>query len=287
MLNYFSDIFTSATMDLYPILNCIRPKIPSSHNQLLLRPTNGEEVKRAVFSMHPDKSHSQSFSMQSSLCTPRPQQYPHCSHTQKKNPENMDDLCPIALCNVAYKIVAKVMVNRLKGLLDKVIAENQNAFVPSRMITDNIMVAFKAHQYLMCKKQGKDGFTALKLSLSKAFDCVQWFFLRAMLHRLRLCDNWISLIMECVSIVDYHILHDGNQIGPIILSRGLRQRDPISPYLFIIVAEGLSTMMKDAKPKGLLHGIQVAQGAPKIYPGLFCILSKKPKHLQSVKLLVD
>ncbi|XP_031096926.1 uncharacterized protein LOC116001177 [Ipomoea triloba] len=75
--------------------------------------------------------------------------------------------------------------------------------------------------------------------------------------------------MECASTVDYHISHDGSLIGPIVPSRGLRQGDPISPYLFIIIAEGLSAMIKIAEDNGLLHGIQVARGAPKISHLLF------------------
>lgn len=98
--------------------------------------------------------------------------------------------------------------------------------------------------------------------------------------------------MECVTTVVYHISHDGNLIGPIIPSRGLRQGDPISPYLFIIVAEGLSAMIKQAEDKGLLHGIQVARGAPKISHLLFAddsflFCKATIPEIQSVKLILD
>ncbi|XP_031091127.1 uncharacterized protein LOC115996126 [Ipomoea triloba] len=292
ILNYFSCLFDTTPGDLTPVLNCIKPRITHSHNQLLLRPTNPEEVKRAVFSMHPDKSPGpDGFNPEfyqafwdilgpdiTQLCNDfiASGKLPHGLNSthivlipKKETPENMGDLRPIALCNVAYKIIAKVLANRLKGLLDNVIAENQSAFVPGRMISDNIMVAFEAHQYLKRKRQGKEGFTALKLDMSKAFDRVEWPFLHAMLNKLSFDARWISLIMECVSTVSYHISHDGSLIGPIIPSRGLRQGDPISPYLFIIIAEGLSAMIKNAENNGLLHGIQVARGAPKISHLLF------------------
>jgi len=125
------------------------------------------------------------------------------------------------------------------------------------------MVAFETHQYLKRKRQGKEGFTTLKLDMSKAFDRVEWHLLEAMLRKFGFDDKWISLIMECVSTVDYHISIEGNLIGHIFPNRELRQGDTISPYLFIIIVKGLSVMIKDAETKGLLHGIQVACRAPK------------------------
>ncbi|XP_031116658.1 uncharacterized protein LOC116020318 [Ipomoea triloba] len=154
------------------------------------------------------------------------------------------------------------------------------------------MVAFETHQYLKRKRQGRDGFLALKLDMSKAFDRVEWPLLQAMLHKFGFDNKWISLIMKCVSTVDYHIAHDGNLIGPILPTRGLRQGDPISPYLFIIIAEGLSAMIKNAESKGLLHGIQIARGAPKISHLLFAddsflFCKATITETQAVKLILD
>lgn len=89
---------------------------------------------------------------------------------KKKNPTVVGELRPIALCNVLMKIITKVMANRIKGLLDTVVSETQSAFIPGRLISDNVMVAYEVMHYLKGKKNGKDGYMTLKLDMSKAYD---------------------------------------------------------------------------------------------------------------------
>ncbi|CAH9130191.1 unnamed protein product, partial [Cuscuta epithymum] len=103
---------------------------------------------------------------------------------KKDRPETIADWRPISLCNVLFKIFSKVLANRLKPILGYLISHTQSAFVPGRSIVDNIMIAFEAHYYLQRKRQGIDGYVALKLDMSKAYDKVEWNFLEAMLLRL-------------------------------------------------------------------------------------------------------
>lgn len=91
---------------------------------------------------------------------------------KKDKADSMKDLRPIALCNVLYKIIAKVLSNRLRNLLPGIIAENQSAFVPGRSITDNVLLAFEILHYMKQKKSGVEGVVALKLDVSKAYDRV-------------------------------------------------------------------------------------------------------------------
>ena len=97
--------------------------------------------------------------------------------------------------------------------------------------------------------------------MSKAYNRIKWAFLEAMLLRLGFDAKWVTLIMLCVSTFRYHVIRDGKEIGPIVPSRGLRQGDPLSPYLFILCAEGLSALIRKNERDGLLHGVKVARGA--------------------------
>lgn len=91
---------------------------------------------------------------------------------KKDNVENMTDLRLIALCNVLYNIIAKVLANRLKVILPDVISEIQSSFVLGRSISDNVLVAFETLHFMKMKNRGQEGDVALKLDISKAYDRV-------------------------------------------------------------------------------------------------------------------
>ena len=120
---------------------------------------------------------------------------------------------PISLCNVVYNLISKTF--RLKALLPHIISENQSAFTFDRLITDNVIVAFKLMHFLNHKFAGKEGFMAAKLDMSKAFDRVEWCFIKGVMERMGFSTRWINLIMECITSVSYSVLINGVAYGNI------------------------------------------------------------------------
>ncbi|XP_019150944.1 PREDICTED: uncharacterized protein LOC109147743 [Ipomoea nil] len=179
-------------------------------------------------------------------------------------PERVADMRPIALSNVIYRVMAKMITNRMKPLMGNLISESQSAFIPGRLITDNILVAAEVGHYLNRKQCGQVGWSALKLDMSKAYDRMEWSFLQRMMCAMGFDQRWVTLIMHCVTTVRYTIMVNGVAGGQIVPTRGLRQGDPLSPYLFIICAEGLSMLLQKAQLDGVIHGCRVARGAPAV-----------------------
>lgn len=176
----------------------------------------------------------------------------------------MRDLRPIALCNVLYKIIAKVLANRLKSVLPNLISECQAAFLQGRSIHDNIVAAFELIHAMKRNTKKKKGNVALKIDISKAFDRLRWDFVQAMLERMGFGVRFVGWIMHCITTVKYHICLNGELFGPITPGRGLRQGDPLSPYLFILCSEGLSALLRRAERNSLIHGLRICRQAPPV-----------------------
>jgi hypothetical protein len=140
-----------------------------------------------------------------------------------------------------YKLISKVIANHLKLILGELISPNQSAFVPERLISDNTILAYEM------TRKGKDVYMALKLDMSKAYDRVEWPFLEGMMRRMGFNENFVHLIMKCVSTVSYLFRVNGDLTDVVTPGRVLRQGDPISPYLFLICAEGFSALLNKAE----------------------------------------
>jgi hypothetical protein len=181
-----------------------------------------------------------------------------------KTPNSVSEFRPISLCNVLYKIVSKVLANRLKVTLPMVISPNQSAFLPGRLITDNILAAYETLHTMQTRLWSKVGFMGIKLDMSKAYDRVEWDFLEAVMVKMGFAERWISLIMACVRSVTYSIVVNGVPVGNIKPTRGLRQGDSISPYLFLICAEALSAMLCKAESTGVIIGVPTSKRGPKL-----------------------
>ena len=163
-----------------------------------------------------------------------------------------------------YKIASKAIANRLKQFLPSIISYTQSAFVHERFITDNVLVAFETMHHISQKKGGKVGEMALKLDMSKAYDRVEWVWLDKVMEKLGFVDRVRNLIVRCVSTVTYSIKINGTPRGHIIPSRGIRQGNPLSPYLFLLCAEGLFALIQSAVDKGQMEEVKICRGSQRL-----------------------
>ena len=182
---------------------------------------------------------------------------------------------PISLCNVIFKIISKVHSNRLKKVLPEIISQEQSAFVPGRLITDNIIAAYECLHFMKRSRSKKNSHCALKLDMMKAYDCVEWNYLEAVMLKLGFRRAWVNKIMACVTTVSLSVLVNGERTEEFKPSRGIRQGDPISPYLFLLAVEGLSCLLRHAGSNENAKGLVVAPSALPVNHLLFaddCLL---------------
>ena len=120
--------------------------------------------------------------------------------------------------------------------MDEVIGDEQSAFVPGRLIKDNVLVAYESIHAMKKKKKGKNSSCDVKLDMLKAFDRVEWHYLEAMMTKLGFCDKFVRLVMKCVSSVCFSVKFNGALLPFFQPTKGLRQGCPMSPFLFLICA---------------------------------------------------
>lgn len=118
---------------------------------------------------------------------------------------SINDFTPIYLCNVLYKLIAKVSANRLKNVLPHIISSFQSTFVLGRPIIDIVMVAYELLHSMKARQKGRDESVALKFDISKAYDKIERKFLKSIMWRLGFSVKWIQLVIECVESITYSL----------------------------------------------------------------------------------
>ena len=235
--------------------------------RMLMKEVTAEEVKKVLFSMAADKSPGpdeftseffkaswsviggdfvvaiQSFFDKGFL--PKGINSTILTLIPKKNDAIlMKDYRPISCCNVLYKVISKLLANRMKSLLPLFISLNQSAFVKDRLLMENVLLASE-----LVKSYHKESVTercAVKIDVSKAFDSVQWSFLLTVLEALNFPVKFIVWIRKCIELASFSVQVNGELAGYFNSKRGLRQGCSLSPYLFVICMQVLSTLLDKA-----------------------------------------
>lgn len=292
----FSDHFSTLFSSVVPIcpseLQGLFPTSLSSQDcmELQILPSD-EEIKAVVFSMSNGKSPGpdgltplffkfyrdivtvqvikavQFFFSHGSLIRP-------LNHTfialipKRANPSLVDHFRPISLCNVIYKIITKILANRIKPLLSKIVSPFQCAFIPGRTMTDSVITCHELMHHIN-RKKGSLHLMVVKIDLAKAYDKVEWAVLTKILQLHGFPLPFIALIMECISTASFLVLINGSPFGLFHSSRGLRQGDPLSPALFVLFIDLLSQMLLRAEAVGDIHGVKIGRHCPTISHLLF------------------
>ncbi|KAG7578757.1 Ribonuclease H-like superfamily [Arabidopsis thaliana x Arabidopsis arenosa] len=292
-VSYFKTLFTTTKPEVFEdALEEVQSLITDQINDFLIAPATEGEVRAALFMMHPEKAPGPdgmtALFFQKAWATikvdllclvnsfledgnfdKRLNTTNICLIPKTERPTRMTELRPISLCNVGYKIISKILCQRLRTVLPKLISETQSAFVEGRLISDNILIAQEMFHGLRTNPSCKGKFMAIKTDMSKAYDRVEWIFVEKVLTKLGFCEKWISWIMWCISTVQYRVLLNGQPRGLIVPERGLRQGDPLSPYLFILCTEVLIANIRKAERDKLITGIKVATASPSVSHLLF------------------
>nr|KYP61054.1 Retrovirus-related Pol polyprotein LINE-1 [Cajanus cajan] len=264
---------------------CLSNAFPSLGMEMLSeigKPINNDEIKQAIKRMGRFKAPGPAIFFQSqwNLIGPDVCKLIHDIEEQPARVANINEtlivfipkveavnhlrqMRPISLCNVSYKILSKVLAHRLSKVMDLLVHPNQCSFVPYKNSRDNIIV-FQEVIHSMRFKTGKKGWMAIKIDLEKAYDRLNWKFIKETLIDIGLPNNFVELVWACISSGKLRMMWNGEALEEFLPSRGVRQGDPISPYLFVLCMERLFQLINMTIDHRLWKPIQLSRNGPMI-----------------------
>lgn len=282
-MHFFSEAFHNSQVDISQeneVLEVIPKCVSNAQNATLTKVVTLEEVKSTLFSIGGDKAPSLDgflvlfFQKLWDVLAQEPWEVVEDSRVEgfvmkifnntfialvpkKEEALSFNDFRPFALCNIVYKIILKVMENRLKVVLYAVISPKKSGFSPNRSIYEGIIVAYEAIHSIRLAKTKK---MLVKLDIRKEYDEVNRSFLLKVLRRFGFSEEWIKWVANCINTTRFSILLNGSPQGFFVSEKGIRQGDPISPFLFIIMVEALGRLISKKREDGGWKVVHIAEG---------------------------
>eukprot|EP00253_Pinus_taeda_P034931 PITA_34931 len=268
---------------VYPI-ELIPKCVQDSDNAKLTAPISMEELKEVLDSMEPDKAPGpDGFSVRFLLTCwstikkdllRMVRKSQNCAKLggginsaflalipKEKGASDFSRFRPISLCNSSYKLVSKIIANRLKNILTDIIPENQGGFIKGRKILDNIVLVQEA-VHPSCQRNEKG--IVIKLDLTNAFDRVRHDFLFVVMKKLGFSTVFINWVKVCIASPWIAPLVNGRSTDFFQASRGLRQGCPLSPLLYVVQASVLSFQLDHNQQNQTLPGLRTTHKAKDI-----------------------
>ncbi|CAL1367531.1 unnamed protein product [Linum trigynum] len=309
--NYYKSLFTRVDRVIDTDILQGFPKVVSEEmNRELCEIPSHEEIKVAVFDLGPTKSPGpdgfagmffrrfwpkigtkfcqevQDFFHSSSM--PQGWNSTHIALIPKNQaPQMVSQFRPISCCTFRYKVISKIMSTRLKKWIPGLVSEMQAAFTSDRLIQENIIIVHEMLHNFKNRRHG-DWDMMVKLDMRKAYDLVDWECLDSILQAYGFCDIWRGWINECIRTVNFSILLNGSPTEYFHPTRGIRQGDPISPFLFILLSNALSFLIDKGVERGEIRGIKLNQECTRISHCLFAddtVIFGKARVCEAIHIL--
>ncbi|KAJ0938354.1 putative RNA-directed DNA polymerase [Helianthus annuus] len=178
---------------------------------------------------------------------------------KKRDPVGLSDYRPISLVGVVNKVISKVLANRLKRVLGSVISDSQSAFLGGRFIMDGPLIINEVCSWI---KKGKKKAFLLKIDFEKAYDNINWGFVIDVLRQMGFGPRWCNWVWGVLSSARASVLVNGSPTFEFKCDKGMRQGDPLSPFLFVVAMEALSCLLNKAREVGVVSGISLPNDGP-------------------------
>ncbi|XP_048493650.1 uncharacterized protein LOC125494124 [Beta vulgaris subsp. vulgaris] len=181
-----------------------------------------------------------------------------CLIPKKEAPTVINDFRPIGLCNTILKLLTNSIAARLRNIMPNLINHLQTSFILDRTIDENIIILKEVAHMFKKVKRGKN-VMAIKIDLTKAFDSLEWAFIRETLLGFKFPVKLVNIIMSVITSPSISVLWNGEITNDFLPTRGIRQGDPLSPYIFVLCMERHSQLIHEKVNLNLWKPLKIAK----------------------------